>query len=189
MSCEYRTLAKACRTLTFLACSRGKRITYNASIDSMFPAEYDNDGVTAANYKSGPRVLFPYPPTPSASEKPLQPPTNVSPPTTVPNATLLMQTPRRKAAPPAEFSTPAERIAAALSGDRKGAKKEYDPASYIPPTPASLPQKSKAEREIERERLQGAMRGLQASHAASSAAHRGESSEARVRRYAPYPPR
>ena len=170
--------------------SRGKRITYNAPIDSLFPAEDHEDGIISANLKSGPRVLFPCPPTPATSAKPLQPPANVSPPSSVPNTTLLLQTPRRKPAPAPEFSTPAERIAAALSGDRKGEKrKEYDPASYIPPTPASQPQKSKAEREIERERLQSAMRGLQASHAASAAAHRGESSEARHRRYAPYPPR
>lgn len=94
-----------------------------------------------------------------------------------------MQTPRRKAAPPPEFSTPAERISAALSkrsnGEGGEKKDSYDPASFIPPTPASLPQKSKAEREADRQRLQSQMRAAQS-------VHRGEGSH---RRYAPYPPR
>ena len=206
------------------AISRGKRITYNASLDAMYPTS-DNDDPEDAELQSrlkaqsGPRVLFPSPPTPVASTSML-PPHQVSPPSnrTASNPTaLVMQTPVRKKAPAAAgFSTPADRITAALQSgaaerERVGAgakkddggfgrrEKEREPAApFVPPTPASLPQKSKAERDsIERERLASAMRGIQAAHsraaqATSQQAHAHAlpaGSAARRSRYAPYPPR
>ena len=184
----------------------------------MYPASDNDDPEDAELHsrlkaQSGPRILFPSPPTPVASTSML-PPHQVSPPSNR-NASnpiaLVMQTPVRKKASAAavEFSTPADRITAALqsgAAERAGAgakkddgdigRQERGPAApFIPPTPASLPQKSKAERDsIERERLASAMRGIQAAHSraahATSQAHAlPTDSAARRSRYAPYPPR
>ena len=192
MSCRRLFTLQTCSYRLTSARSRGKRITYDAPLESLFPAEDEDDLLLLSSHaKSGPRVLFPSPPTPSSSTSSLPSSQNVSPPSSSVNAQLLMQTPRR-APPPATYTTPAERITAALTSARQGSKEggeKREKAPFIPPTPASLPQKSKAERNLERERLNGAMRGLQASGQANAMAHRGESSEMRGRRYAPYPPR
>ncbi|KAL7009710.1 hypothetical protein EMMF5_000618 [Cystobasidiomycetes sp. EMM_F5] len=145
---------------------RGKRITYEADISSLHP-DLDSDEEELnrkLGVKSGPRVLFPAPPTPVASTS-KRTTANVSPPcaTSAAANAHLMQTPRRPgkkgvvsfvesspvdtrfpAATPATTSR-ARSSAVELDVSRAGSQKrkvEQDDglSRGIPPTPASLPQ-------------------------------------------------
>jgi hypothetical protein len=160
-------------------CSRGKRITYDAPLESIFPAE-DSDEEALPGMLSGPRVLFPAPATPSpAPSLKLQ---NVSPPVNTQSASVrnieLMQTPRRQTASASAASSKAGPQGEVAGKGRQ--REEPEQRRVIPPTPASLPQKSREQVQLERERFQSAMRGLQHGTAASSR---------NARRAAPYPPR
>ena len=128
--------------LTAFILSRGKRITYDAPITSVFPpADSDDEELERTlGAKSGPRVLFPaHPPTPpSSSSHEVQ----VTPPATM-SISHMMQTPARSGkAKPSAFVTPAlPRVVG--TGDADKASKPADKAprrDIIPPTPASLPQ-------------------------------------------------
>jgi hypothetical protein len=186
-----------------LSGSRGKRVTYDAPLDSLF--QDDEDEESSIRMRSGPRVLFPSPPTPAPA-----PPTAVqstprkqaylSPEARTPISLHLMQTPRRQPHVVADSSNASDVTLVASSDARGNSKPEGDRkqapiAPFIPPTPASLPQKSQKsdeQRRLERERLQNAMSGIHAAHQAVHNAHRGEGAGAaqqRQRRYAPYPPR
>lgn len=172
---------------------RGKRITYDAPLESLFPVSDDDaDCAHLANMKSGPRVLFPAPPTP-VSKKSEQSPAKASSPSafTVNQPRMeLLQTPRRG---PTTTNPAFQPVAAGLSHQpmMDGNKGESKPGGRaderaIPPTPASLPQKSKAQRQLERERLHGAMRGL---HHGPGISHQMAGAGGGPKRYAPYPPR
>lgn len=163
--------------LTAFILSRGKRITYDAPITSVFPpADSDDEELERTlGAKSGPRVLFPaHPPTPpSFSSREVQ----VTPPTTM-SISHMMQTPARSGKPkPSAFVTPAlPRVVG--TGDADKASKPADKAprrDIIPPTPASLPQTKPdpanrphlddARSQLERERLNDAIQSLQNSAA------------------------
>lgn len=164
--------------------------------------------------KSGPRVLFPSPPTPapaSSSSSTIhatpRKPINLSPEARPTVSLHLMRTPRRQPhtvsgsggtsdATLVAKSTPRVERHKANRDDGKDLEKHAPIAPFIPPTPASLPQKSQKseeQRRLEKERLQNAMSGIQAAHQAVHNAHRGADSasahQQRQRRYAPYPPR
>merc|ERR1711939_1078956 len=84
----------------------------------------------------------------------------------------LMQTPRRPRVRHASRDMDADAAAAAAPEEARAVNgksvdtysKPREPAPQIPPTPASLPQKvkTKEQRSMERERFNGAMRGIQA---------------------------
>lgn len=194
-----------------LLSSRGKRITYDAPLDSLFQDDEDDEALNL-HMKSGPRVLFPSPPTPapaaSTSHTTPRKQANLSPEARPPISLHLMQTPRRQSALVASGSGSSDmtlvdstpRVSLAnkdkadgATGERKRPSKGEPIAPFIPPTPASLPQKSQKteeQRQLERERLANAMSGIQAAHSAIHNAHRGGAGgQQGQRRYAAYPPR
>lgn len=179
---------------------RGKRITYDAPLDSLLQDDEDDEALNMC-IKSGPRVLFPSPPTPAPAPpskmEPLPAKQIVHSPESRPSVSLhLMQTPRRQThmlvdsnASDATFvGSGSSRVS---KGEADKHKDEAPTTSFIPPTPASLPQKSQKseeQRRLERERLQNAMSGIQAAHQAVN--HAGSAAAQRKqKRYVPYPPR
>lgn len=207
--------AKSVRAYAYrLRSSRGKRITYDAPLEDLFPASDESDseeggGRRKKTYPSGPRILFPPKPAPASPPITGTASGNVSPDASghsIISKMELMQTPRRRPLQLTEDGDELELQTPQQVGRRKdGAQadglemtfsakpRERDaqpiPPPHIPPTPASLPQKvkTKEQRSIERERLNGAMRGIQATaHAIHQAA---TGSDRSARRYGPYPPR
>lgn len=106
-----------------------------------------------------------------------------------------MQTPRRQPVPVSSESGSSEATLVGTSSrgeyvkGQDGKKGPSEPiAPFIPPTPASLPQKSQKseeQRQLERERLANAMKGIQAAHHAVNNA----GARPRQNRYTPYAPR